>query len=246
MDPSKTAPSLPFNKKAVFVRAMFNSIAWRYDWANRLLSLGVDRLWRKRLRRRLSRLPLPPSPRILDICCGTGDLAMEISPLGKVVGVDFSHSMLLYAQKKSPLRTGPSPDWVEADGLHLPFPQGVFLVAAVAFGIRNFEDLATGLRELARVLQPGGHLAILEFSTPAGWFFSRLYRFYFQSILPWLGGWITGNRDAYRYLPTSVSLFSSPGEVKNLLEKEGLISLEHESWTLGIVHFYLAQKELRS
>ena len=233
------------DKQATVIRAMFNSIAWRYDFANHLLSLGVDRLWRKRLVRRLSRHFSGDIPQILDVCCGTGDLALELSALGPVFGADFAHFMLLRALQKGRSRSSPSYPlhWVETDALALPFAAGRFDLVSAAFGIRNFASLEEGIRELARVLRPGGVLAVLEFSMPRGILFPALYRFYFRNILPRIGGLVTGNEAAYRYLPASVHLFSSPAEIRALLQRFGLTPLSVESWTGGIAACYLAQKD---
>jgi len=232
------------DKKAAVVRGMFNSIAWRYDLANHVLSFGADLLWRRRLHRRLSAQFAGKTMRILDICCGTGDLGLELSPLGTVIGADFAHLMLLRARQKSRGRKTDHPlYWVESDALHLPFAAESFDAVSVAFGIRNFEDLEAGLRELAVVLRPYGILAVLEFSMPRRALFSGLYRYYFQSILPLLGGWITGNTHAYHYLPASVNLFSSPAEIGALMKRCGLVPFQVESWTGGIACCTLARKE---
>lgn len=236
-------PAARVDKKAASVRRMFNSIARRYDRANHWLSFGMDLWWRRRLRQRLSAHHPLPSPRILDLCCGTGDLAFELSRLGRVTGVDFAHSMLQYAgQKAQRYAAGSGILWLEADALQLPFPVGTFDIASVAFGIRNFENLRSGLAEALRVVRPGGILAVLEFSRPRRRWFAALYRFYSQIILPRLGGWITGFPEAYRYLPASVALFSSPREVCTLLSECGAEPLLVEEWTGGIVTCYLAKK----
>ena len=240
--PPGTDPTV--DKKAPVVRGMFNSIARRYDLANHLLSFGIDVLWRKRLHHLLSAQFAGKTRRILDACCGTGDLGLELSPLGTIIGADFAHLMLLHARQKSRKRkTCHSMYWVESDALHLPFAAESFDAVSVAFGIRNFENLEAGLRELAEVLRPGGILAVLEFSMPHSPLFSALYRHYFQSILPRLGGWITGNPNAYCYLPASVTLFSSPQEIATLMKRCGLVPFQLESWTGGIVCCYLARKE---
>jgi demethylmenaquinone methyltransferase / 2-methoxy-6-polyprenyl-1,4-benzoquinol methylase len=232
------------DKKTASVRGMFNSIAWRYDLANCLLSLGIDRWWRRSMRCRLAARYRRTRPQILDVCCGTGDLAFELCRLGTVTGADFARGMLLHARKK----TGPTAKealtgWIEADVLSLPFRADSFDIVSAAFGIRNLENLERGIAEIVRVLRPGGVLAILEFSMPRGRYFAAFYRFYFRRILPRLGGWITGRPEAYRYLPASVSLFSRPAEVSALLQRNGLVPQVVEEWTGGVVVCYLFEKE---
>ncbi len=170
------------------VRSMFDRIAPRYDLLNRLLSFGIDRIWRKNVVKLLKGLQ---APIILDVATGTGDLAIEICKIDpvEVYGVDLSPQMLEFAQKKiQQKRLHMTITLKEADSENLPFESNFFDAVTVAFGVRNFENLSKGLSEMQRVLRPGGKLIVLEFSKPASFPFKQLYHFYFTRILPWWGG----------------------------------------------------------
>src|SRR5579884_1300186 len=198
------------DKREVRIRRMFGHIAPSYDFLNHLLSLNVDRYWRWRTTRLV---PPAGSGPILDLCTGTGDLALayDRAAAGRVpiVGADFCHEMLRLAGDKVG-RQGAAARirLLEADAQHLPFPADTFQIASVAFGLRNVTDTDRGIAEMVRVTQPGGRVAILEFSQPRGRLFGALYRFYFRQVLPRIGQLISRSQDnAYRYLPASVMEF---------------------------------------
>jgi demethylmenaquinone methyltransferase/2-methoxy-6-polyprenyl-1,4-benzoquinol methylase len=211
------------------VRAMFARISGRYDLLNRLLSAGIDRRWRAALVRHLGDLR---GRVVLDACCGTGDLALACARAGaRVVGVDFTPEMLARARQKA---HGTRAAFALADALRLPLADGCADAAAVAFGIRNVADRGRGMRELARVVRPGGAVAVLEFSLPRGHVLGALYRLYFTRILPRVGAWISGDRAAYRYLPDTVLTWPSPEELRGEMERAGLEQCGFARLTGGI------------
>lgn len=217
------------------VRSMFGRIAGRYDLLNRVLSAGIDRGWRARTVRRAGELR---GKRVVDACCGTGDLAIEFAAAGAtVVGVDFTPEMLLHAGPKAQERRLAGL-FVHGDAMRLPIATGVADFCSVAFGVRNLSDPDLGLRELARVLKPGGRLFVLEFSPPPKGLIGALYRFYFLKILPWIGGLVSGDREAYRYLPRTVSAWPEPEAVKRKLEAAGLVDCGYERLTFGIASLH--------
>jgi demethylmenaquinone methyltransferase / 2-methoxy-6-polyprenyl-1,4-benzoquinol methylase len=232
------------------VREMFSRIAPRYDLLNHMLSLQVDRLWRLRLARRFRHLLANPEARVLDLCCGTGDLAVSFRREGpaRVVGADFSHPMLTRALAKAAARAGVSVaacgnrSCVEGDALALPFRDGQFDLVAAAFGFRNLANYECGLAEIRRVLKPGGSLAILEFSEPRNRLLGALYGFYFRSVLPRIGRAISRDVAAYSYLPASVGRFLSAEQLAGLLENGGFRSARYEFWTGGIVALHTATR----
>jgi len=231
------------------VREMFSQIAPRYDLLNHLLSLQFDRLWRARVTRRLRPILGRPDARVLDLCCGTGDLALSLAATGKarVIGADFAHPMLIRAKEKSASALGSCAhrdvhaiSLCEADALRLPFADCSFDLITTAFGFRNLANYEAGLREILRVLKPGGTLAILEFTEPPAGFLGGLYRWYFRNVLPRLGGLISGDRSAYTYLPASVSRFFRPAELSSLMKSVGYSELDFCIWTLGTVALHTA------
>jgi demethylmenaquinone methyltransferase / 2-methoxy-6-polyprenyl-1,4-benzoquinol methylase len=222
------------------VREMFGRIAPRYDLLNHLLSGQMDRLWRRRTARRLAPILEQSNARVLDLCCGTGDLAMALARRGRaaIIGADFAHPMLVRARAKSrPSRSVPGQalSLFEADALALPFADCSFDLVTTAFGFRNLANYEAGLGEIRRVLKPGGALAILEFTEPPNSFLGNLYRWYFRRVLPEIGGIVSGDRGAYSYLPKSVSRFFEPQELASLLALSGFGSVEHSLWTFGTV-----------
>ena len=239
------------------VREMFTKIAPRYDLLNHLLSLDLDRLWRKRAARRLQPILQHRNARVLDLCCGTGDLALALARLGpaSIVGADFSHAMLARARAKSaksqhlPSHSGltapPHMPFFEADALRLPFADRSFDLVTTAFGFRNLANYEAGLCEMQRILKPDGTVAILEFTEPPEGFLGNAYRWYFSSVLPRIGGFISGDSAAYMYLPKSVSRFFRPPELANLMTAVGYNSVDFEVWTCGTVALHTAVRPPR-
>ena len=222
--------------KRSYVRQMFTAIAPRYDLLNHVLSLNIDRLWRRSAVARL-RWDSAPGGVYLDLCAGTLDLAVELGRqrgfMGTVVGADFVVPMLrLGRQKARSIRA------VGADALDLPFPDRTFDGCMIAFGIRNLEDLGAGLAEMARVLRPGGRLVILEFSMPTRWPIRPLYTVYFRHILPRIGRLVSKHTDAYTYLPDSVSAFPEPTEMEESISLRGFAAVRHEPLTFGVASLY--------
>jgi demethylmenaquinone methyltransferase/2-methoxy-6-polyprenyl-1,4-benzoquinol methylase len=224
------------------VREMFTQIAPRYDLLNHLLSLQLDRLWRARTAKRLQPILERPDALVLDLCCGTGDLAFALSRAGKahIIGADFAHTMLVRAKDKSAAlaeTTGENPaspmPFFEADALRLPFASSSFDLVTSAFGFRNLANYEAGLREIRRVLKPGGTIAILEFTEPPEGLWGDFYRWYFCSVLPRIGGVISGERSAYSYLPKSVARFFHPRELAALMTSVGYQSVDYRVWTFG-------------
>jgi len=228
--------------KARAVRAMFGAIAPRYDLLNHLLSGNIDRRWRRRFVREVSLRLSAPRPAILDVGCGTGDLSLAFADLGPVVGGDFCHPMLCIGRDKAARSRRSFPvSLVEGDALALPFPDGSFDVVVSAFVLRNLADIQKGLREMRRVLRPGGVLGILDFSMPGMPVIGRLYRFYFLYILPKLGELISGVKGPYTYLPDSVQAFPGPEELKAQMGRAGFGEMEHRMFTGGIAMLLLAK-----
>jgi demethylmenaquinone methyltransferase/2-methoxy-6-polyprenyl-1,4-benzoquinol methylase len=224
---------------------MFGRIAPRYDLLNHLLSLDIDKVWRRRVARRFRKILRDPSARVLDLCCGTGDLALAFykeAPGGaEIMGSDFVPEMLARARAKAAAARA-SLKFVEADALTLPFGDASFDFVSCSFGFRNLANYERGLGEILRVLKPGGVAAILEFSEPEGRLFGSVYRFYFRRVLPRLGGLISGNSSAYTYLPSSVSKFPAPEALQAQFVRSGYKDVRFERWTGGIVTLHTAQK----
>src|SRR4051794_17439163 len=220
------------------VREMFSSIAPKYDLLNHLLSANVDKLWWRRTARSFSSILGRPGARVLDLCCGTGDMAFALrkeSHAAQIVGGDFSHAMLKLALAKS--SRGQAMNWIEADALQLPFSDSSFDLVTSAFGFRNLADYDAGLREIVRVLRPGGECGILEFSEPQG-IMGKIYDVYFKSILPRIGRLISGNSGAYSYLPASVERFPQPPEVLTRMKAAGFRETSWKPYTFGIAGLF--------
>jgi demethylmenaquinone methyltransferase/2-methoxy-6-polyprenyl-1,4-benzoquinol methylase len=229
---------------------MFGRIAPRYDLLNHVLSFQLDRLWRRRVARRLHEILARPDALVLDLCCGTADLALAFSRAGKarVIGADFAHTMLVRAKEKvSPGsgRDGSAAERImllETDALRLPFADSSFDLVAAAFGFRNLANYEGALREILRVLKRGGIMAILEFAEPGGGFFGTLYRWYSRRVLPRIGRVISGDRTAYDYLPASISKFFQPEELAAAMSKAGYVSVKYENWAGGAVALHLGRR----
>jgi demethylmenaquinone methyltransferase/2-methoxy-6-polyprenyl-1,4-benzoquinol methylase len=220
------------------VREMFTAIAPRYDLLNHLLSANIDKHWWRRTARSFATVLAQPGVKVLDLCCGTGDMAFALrrqAPHAEITGADFSHTMLVLASQKNsqarPIK------WIEADALQLPFPDQSFDLVTSAFGFRNLADYDVGLREIVRVLRPGGECGILEFSEPQG-IMGKIYDVYFKSILPRIGRLISGNSAAYSYLPASVERFPQPPEVLTRMKAAGFRDVSWKPYTFGIAGLF--------
>jgi demethylmenaquinone methyltransferase / 2-methoxy-6-polyprenyl-1,4-benzoquinol methylase len=218
--------------KAVWVQDMFGRIAGRYDLLNHVLSFNLDKRWRARTVDRLAKVP---NARVLDLCCGTGDLLIALKG-GMVFGSDFCHPMLLEAQRKS------SQPLFEADALALPLQDNSLDLITCAFGFRNLANYDRGLEECLRVLKPGGVAAILEFSQPTNRVFGALYSFFSTWILPRIGGLVSGSRDAYSYLPESIKKFPGAEDLATKIKAAGFTRVEFERMTGGAVALHLGYK----
>ena len=227
---------------ARYVRDLFSGIAGRYDLLNHLLSFQMDRHWRSAVARRFRGRLADPAARVLDLCCGTADLALALSRKGpaRIVCSDFSHPMLTLAGKK--LRDRSLPPFVaEADALQLPFADNSFDLVVCSFGFRNLANYRSGLAEIRRVLRPGGELGILEFSEPGG-LLRSVYSFYFHRVLPRVGEWISGVKGSYSYLPGSVDRFPTPAELVAWMADLSFSQASAKPLTGGIATLYTATK----
>jgi demethylmenaquinone methyltransferase/2-methoxy-6-polyprenyl-1,4-benzoquinol methylase len=226
---------------------MFTAIAPRYDLLNHMLSFNVDRMWWRRTASTFRHVLARSDARILDLCCGTGDMTFALRrQAGKcspqILGADFSHAMLQRAAAKSSATTKQStPEWIEADALNLPLPGAHFDLVTSAFGFRNLADYDAGLREIARVLRPGGECGILDFGEPGG-LMGALYRIYFKQILPRVGTAISGVRGPYAYLPASVERFPPPAEMLERMKRAGFAEATWTPYTFGIAGLYRGKK----
>ena len=246
LDPPVTPPPMPVDKSGQRVQRMFAAIAPRYDLLNHLLSANVDRAWRRHVARRLT---LAPGVPMLDNCTGTGDLAIAIAkrhgPGVPIVASDFCRPMLAVGRTKLTETNRSQIEFVEADGMALPFADGTFQAVTNAFGLRNINDTERGIAEMVRVLRPGGTLAVLEFSRPRVWPLSAVYGLYFRQVLPRVGQYFADNDDkAYEYLPQSVSQFPDGAALTALFDAAGLIETKFEPLTLGIATLYTGVKPI--
>jgi demethylmenaquinone methyltransferase / 2-methoxy-6-polyprenyl-1,4-benzoquinol methylase len=224
------------------VQQMFSDIAFRYDFLNRLLSFGIDRLWR----REAVRIVLEARPqRILDVATGTADLAISLKqalPNSEVIGVDFAEPMLEYGRRKVAKLNLTLP-LLQGDGLNLKYPDNSFDALTIAYGIRNFTDRQRGLEEFYRVLKPGGRLVVLEFPPPPKNLFGRLFRFYFLGVSPYIAGLFSGRRDAYVYLGKSVLNFPSPMVLASMMQGAGFVRIRYKLQTLGVSALHVTEKQ---
>ena len=228
---------------SAWVRAMFGRIAPRYDLANHLLSFNLDRHWRAVTVLRVREILTRPGARVLDVCCGTGDLLAALSGEagGQVFGSDFCHPMLTAASVKLAKRRMPA-RLFEADALQLPLAAESLDLITVAFGFRNLANYEQGLAEMHRVLKPGGMAAILEFSQPRNQAFAALYGFYSRRLLPAIGGVLSGSRDAYEYLPESIGKFPTAEQLAERMKATGFDSVEFVRLTAGTVALHVGVK----
>lgn len=225
------------------VELMFDKIAPRYDLANHVLSGNVDKLWWRATANRFRAILENPEARVIDLCCGTGDMTLalrRLAPNGAYpyIGVDFSHKMLTLGEKKFHSH-GIIP--IEADALELPFATGRFDLLTSAFGFRNLSNYQAGLREICRVLKPGGEFGILDFSEPGG-LFGKLYALYFRHVLPRIGGLLSGSQEPYKYLPASVHRFPTPSQLIEQMIEVGFTDVTWTPYILGIAGLYRGRK----
>ena len=240
MPKERTADEL---KHARAVREMFSGIAAKYDFLNHFLSVNTDKRWRRLVRRKLADELDNPSALILDVACGTGDLAIELQQhaQAKIVGTDFCRPMLEIAKKKNP-KNNLSIPYIEGDALNLSFADESFDAVTIAFGLRNVANWLDGLKELRRVLKTGGKLAVLEFSTPPVPGFRQLFNLYFTQVLPRIGGAVSGARAAYEYLPDSVAKFPDQKKLAQMIGEIGFENIEYKNLTGGIAAIHLGTK----
>ncbi len=222
---------------------MFDNIAPTYDKLNHIFSLSIDKIWRRRVVRMVRRMkPL----RILDLATGTGDLAIKMAkriPKARIMGVDLSENMLAVAAEK--VRRQGLDDHIalyQGDAENLDLTDGVVDVVTVAFGVRNFGNIERGLEEIHRALRSGGHIVVLEFSTPRNFLVRKLYQFYSNHVMKPVGGFVSRDRKAYNYLPDSIVEFDSPEKFLSRLERTGFERCRRRSQSLGIAQIYIGQK----
>jgi len=225
------------------VKEMFAGIAARYDFLNHFLSLSIDKRWRRAVSKRLRPVLDNENAVVLDVACGTGDLAFELSRNAKatVMGTDFCRPMLTIARTKN-VGTDTSIPFVEGDAMNLSFGGESFDAVTIAFGLRNLANVRDGLDELRRVLKPGGHLVVLEFSSPVIPGFRQLFNFYFNRILPRIGGAVSSSRTAYEYLPDSVSKFPDQKALTEVMREVGFSNVMYQNLTGGIAAIHCATR----
>ena len=226
------------------IEKMFDDIAPSYDRLNHLMSLGIDNIWRKKA---LKEIVDGTQQQILDVACGTGDstiaIAKAMEPGGRVTGIDISAGMMEPLMRKAAHEgVHDRIKLLQADALQMPFEADTFHRVTCAFGIRNFEDRKKGLAEFLRVLKPGGRAVILELGIPDKPFIKTLYDIYFRHILPLIGGLISGNRAAYRYLPESVYAFPRPETFCAMMERAGFHNVRHRNFTFGLCRLFIGEK----
>ncbi|HLB70258.1 MAG TPA: bifunctional demethylmenaquinone methyltransferase/2-methoxy-6-polyprenyl-1,4-benzoquinol methylase UbiE [Candidatus Methanoperedens sp.] len=222
-------------QKKEYIQKMFAGISHRYDFLNHLLSLGRDRYWRR------FAVSILPSGLILDICSGTGDMAIQVSDRSRVIASDFCPEMLALCTQKMQKQKIDNVFCVQNDAENLSFRDGAFDGAAVAFGIRNVDNIKKALSEMRRVVKKGGKVVILEFSQPDGRFFGSIYYLYFKKILPVIGAAISKKNGAYSYLPESVMAFPKRNQFVELMIRSGMKDIEFHDLTFGIVTVYVGR-----
>lgn len=222
---------------------MFSRISPKYDFLNHFLSGNVDKRWRKLVTKKLADKLNDKDALVLDVACGTGDLALELQKAAKakVIGTDFCRPMLAIAKDKNAPENLTIP-YLEADGMNLSFADNTFDAVTIAFGLRNFSNWEDGLRELHRILKKDGKLIILEFSAPVVPGFRQLFQFYFTKILPKIGGIVSGSRGAYEYLSESVARFPDQKGLVNMMRETGFSAVEYKNLTGGIAAIHAGSK----
>jgi len=233
------------SKSPARIAGMFDAIAGRYDFLNHVLSAGIDRRWRTRAIRSLQ---LTGRERVLDLCTGTGDLAIEAMrarpPAARVIGVDFAAAMLAIGREKlSRERLQPTIAMVRGDAMRIPIADRSVDAVTIGFGIRNVIDMPAACREMHRVLKPGGRLAILEFAVPTLPGFRHCYLWYLRNVLPRLGRVISRHQSAYKYLQSSIDAFVTPAEFVTILRQAGFVAIDPVPLMLGSVFLYAARRE---
>ena len=231
-------------KHARAVREMFSGIATKYDFLNHFLSVNIDKRWRKLVAQKLENVLTDETALVLDVACGTGDLAIELQKgkKAKVFGTDFCRPMLSIASGKNKNIQTIIP-YVEADGMNLSFADRSFDAVTIAFGLRNFSNWQNGLEEFHRILKPRGKLVVLEFSTPVIPGFRQAFQLYFSHILPLIGGAVSGSRGAYEYLPDSVSRFPDQKNLAKMMTDTGFSNVEYKNLTGGIAAIHSGIKK---
>jgi demethylmenaquinone methyltransferase / 2-methoxy-6-polyprenyl-1,4-benzoquinol methylase len=241
------------HEAATRVREIFTRIVPRYDFLNHFLSFSMDRIWRRRTAGRFVHILRRPEAQVLDVCCGTGDLAFALDRARQrhfcnakgngtpIFGGDFVVPMLERARQKA-ARANREVVFAAADTMSLPYADRTFDLVTTAFGFRNLVSYRDGLREIVRVLKPGGEAGILEFSEPQGGGMGTLFRLYFERILPRVGGAISGSREAYSYLPSSVAKFPSPSQLSELMRECGFAQVAFEAWNFGSVILHTGRR----
>jgi demethylmenaquinone methyltransferase/2-methoxy-6-polyprenyl-1,4-benzoquinol methylase len=235
-------PITPYNSvesKKQQVASMFNNVAGTYDFLNHFFSVGIDKIWRRKL---VKLIGITNPKIILDVATGTADLAIAETKLkpDKIIGVDISEKMLDVGREK--IKPYPIIELQLGDSENLQFPDNMFDAVSVSFGVRNFENVPAGLSEMHRVLKPGGKLFILEFSKPGNWLVKKLYYFYFCNVLPFVGKLVSKDARAYTYLPESVRMFPDGQKFVELLQQAGYKNIECKPLTFGISTIYIGEK----
>lgn len=235
-------PLTPYNttdSKKEQVATMFNNVAGTYDFLNHFFSLGIDKLWRRKLVKLIGK---SKPKQILDVATGTADLAIAEAKLNpeKITGVDISEKMLAVGREK--IKNYPNIELHIGDSENLQFDDNSFDAVSVSFGVRNFENVTKGLTEMKRVLKPDGKVFVLEFSKPKNWFIQKIYFFYFCTVLPFIGKIVSKDASAYTYLPESVKLFPDGEKFVELLQNVGFKNIECKTLTFGISTIYIAKK----
>ena len=226
-----------------WVREMFGNISGKYDFVNRIIAVNFDRRWRRLVVKKLAPELGRPDALVLDVACGTGDLSLELqkNARAKIVGTDFCRPMLDLAVEKT-AKADLNIPYLEGDGLALPFADNTFDAVTAGFGLRNFANWQDGLRQMRRVLKPGGRAAVLEFASPTLPGFRQVYDLYFDRVLPRIGGALSGNFAGYKHLNRSVRKFPDQKGFSELMRQSGFENVEYQNLMTGICAIYLGTK----